>query len=41
MKKAKEDANAKIKETSDTILLVVSGDGCTRRQKKARLCVGN
>jgi hypothetical protein len=37
IKKAHEEARTKIAETSETILLVVSGDGCmpdARRQKR-------
>lgn len=31
IKKAKEDANAKIKETKETIILVMSGEACRPR----------
>ena len=34
IKKAQEEARAKIKETHDTILLVVSGEACMPRQNK-------
>ena len=34
IKKAREDAHAKIKETHDTILLVMSGETCGPRHFK-------